>query len=213
VCGCVCVCVCMCAPPSRAACTSRAQLYAALEAALVTRHNCGVAPPPKHDVQRHKWLMAPRDGANGVTPATALRAGLSDEDVAFPTDTSEAGLVAFADRVKVHHHEWDAAAFICECPRPADFGITGEDAGHIDAGQRTAEAEHFYAVACVVWLWLCVVVWLVGGWTASRHAPSHHVRIVAAGRQSWCAFDCWRTQACGRAAFPCALCPRKLGSG
>ena len=104
--------------------------------------------------------MAPRAGAHGadVTPATALRAGLSDEDVAFPTDTSEAGLVAFADRVKVRHHEWDAAASVCGCPRPADFGITGEDADHTDAG--TAEAEHFYAVACVVCG--CVVVWVCG---------------------------------------------------
>ena len=51
------------------------------------------------DVKRRKWVMAPCDGAHGagVAPATALCAGLSDEDVAFPTNTSEAALVAFAD--------------------------------------------------------------------------------------------------------------------
>ena len=49
------------------------------------------------DVKRRKWVMASCDGAQGagVAPATALRAGLSDEDVAFPTNTLEAALVAF----------------------------------------------------------------------------------------------------------------------
>ena len=83
--------------PSRAACTSRAQLYAALETALVNRHLCGVAPPPKHDVKRRKWLMAPRAGAHGARRGASNGADTQRSATTSVASSSSATRTARAD--------------------------------------------------------------------------------------------------------------------
>ena len=111
---------------SRALCTARAQLYSELEDAICAQHEVGSPPLSKAAVQRRKWLAG---SVHGVQRSAMLRAGMSDDDIAAPKDTSADELRSFVQRVRVHQHDWAAAVAVCRCLSPEDFADPEDDIG------------------------------------------------------------------------------------